>query len=175
MKNWIQKIVRQTLSRFRYKDGIDLDKYYKNIFDNKFNITYDNLKSIVELDSNIQINHIKDKIIIFLKPEYYSTDEFLENQNQLYNYEYLKNLFRDEAKNNKLVLLIYKLIVDSEVLSYTEISNLLKKTGEKELDIKQVAHYCKDLRLYNLINISLNPKSGNERLIKKKRGYRNLS
>ena len=172
MKSYASKLVRKDLSRSIYKNGIPLTEYFENIFNrlhnNNFNISLQDLKSIISKDSNLILEKKSDTIeILKLISSYYKSKEYYDNEEDLYNFSYTKNLFEEEKNLNALS--IYKIIMDSEEITYAQISKILKDYTENKinLDLKQVAHYCKELKKYNLILVKVKSSKNNERVVVK--------
>jgi hypothetical protein len=165
MKNYLTKCLRKELSRLKNKNGLSIAEYFSEIRVNQKSlsgINIDTFKSIIEKDKSLKF----DSNAVYLIQDYYNTEEYFQFENELYNFKYITNLFKEEANTN--ILLIYKLIIDIDVLNYIDISKLLETLCNIKLDIKQVAHYCKELKLLNLIKSDLNVSNNNERLIMKK-------
>jgi hypothetical protein len=164
MKQYLIKTIRKELSKLKNKNGIKLSQILQNL-PTELQFSEDIIIPLTKNDKFIKIDSSKQNTII-LNSEFYENPEYFQYEDEIYNYRYIKNLFKEDVNTN--ILLIYKLIIDSEELNYIEISKLLDSLCKIKLDIKQVAHYCKELKLLNLVKIDLNSVNNNERIITKK-------
>jgi hypothetical protein len=175
MKRIICANTKKELSKLINKLGINSQKYFQEkIFNSKYNITYEELISILQEDENIIINKGKkeNETLISVKKIFFSKKEYLQNEEELYNWNYIKTLFREELNLN--ILHVYKLIKDLGEINYAEIRNLLKKLMDIKLDIKQISHYCKEIKLMNLIKNETNETSNEKIVSLRKIEYENV-
>jgi hypothetical protein len=175
MKKIICANTKKELSKLINKLGINSQKYFRDkILNSKYNITYEELISILQEDENIIINKGKkeNETLIIVKKVFFLTKEYLENEEELYNWNYIKTLFREELNLN--ILHVYKLIKDLGEINYAEIRDLLKKLMDIKLDIKQISHYCKEIKLMNLIKNESNETSNEKIVSLRKIEYENV-
>ncbi len=175
MKKIIFTNIKKELSKLINKKGINLDKYFKKeISNSKFNITFQEFMEIVEEEKEFIINKQNNFNLIQINEDFYKSKEYYIFEEELYNWNYMKTLFREELNLN--ILLIFKLIKDLGEVNYSEICNNLKRIMNINLDIKQISHYCKEIKVMNLIFSDSILTLSNERLVKpKKIEYLNLS
>jgi hypothetical protein len=154
MKKYFLKDLRKELSKLKNKNGINIFEYqWFPALDTKTIIT------LIKSDRNL----VFENPVVKLIETYFLEEEYSNFENEIYNFKYITNLFKEQANTN--ILQIYKLIHDHETLNYIDISKLLEQLVKIKLDIKQVAHYCKELKILNLIKSDLNASNNNERLI----------
>jgi hypothetical protein len=168
MKKHICKLIRKDLSRARHFGGVLFDEYYENIFhafyNSKFMISKNDLKNILLKDEFVKFDYSNKETIISLISSFYETKEHKENEEDVYNYNYIKNLFKEE--NNTLILIIYKLIIDFEKTTYNEISSTISKINSSlKIDKKQTSHYCKLLKKINFLYKGKKLSKNNERVV----------
>ena len=175
MKKIICSNIRKELSKLINIKGMNLEKYFKKELSNsKFNITYQELIEIFKEDNLLKLKRENNIDLILPTEEFYSTKEYSLNEDELYNWTYIKTLFVEELNMN--ILLVYKIIKDLGEVNYAEISNNLKKLMDIKLDIKQISHYCKEIKIMNLISSETNLNISNEKVVKIKNiEYENLN
>ena len=89
-----------------------------------------------------------------MEEKYFSSSNYLEFEEEHYNTNYLKTLFKEEANS---MISIYKLLVDYPSLTYQQISNEMFKLYDVKKDIKQVSHYCMELlKIKQIISRQIN-------------------
>jgi hypothetical protein len=166
MKKFYLKEVRLELSKIKHIKGVKIVELYE-LFEEKFSsnstkfISDEIFAQMLKSDCNLEFQNDSE---VVLKNEFFKSQEFIENENKIYNFQYVKNIFKEEVNEN--ILLIYKIIHDYQELNYTFISKMLKKLLDINNDIKQVAHYCKDLKAYNFIDIIMSQNNNNEKIIR---------
>jgi len=166
MKKFYLKEVRLELSKIKHLKGVKICELY-DFLEEKFSshstkfISNEIFTHMLKSDNFLEILNDSD---VAIKSEFLKTQEYIENENKIYNFQYVKNIFKEEVNEN--ILLIYKIIHDYEELNYTFISKMLKKLLDINNDIKQVAHYCKDLKAYNFIDIIMSQNNNNEKIIR---------
>ena len=143
MKKLHLNSIRNTLSISKNKLGLSLDSLYKS---HPYTISYDIFSSLLSYDPHIEITPNK---IVQLSANYYSTPEYAQFEQNHYNSNYLKTLFKEET--NTIKISIYKLLVDTPNMTYNEISKEMLRLYDVRLDIKQVSHYCMELMKIKLI------------------------
>lgn len=175
MKKQVYQKIKKELSRLINRKGMGLEKYYATeLRTSKLNITYDELLEIIKEDNSFTISKIGNNDIVKIDEDFYKSKEYYSFEDQIYNWNYTKTLFREQLNLN--ILLIYKLIRDLGEVNYAEISNHLKRLKDINLDIKQLSHYCKEIKLMNLISSYANLNISNEKFVKLKTvEYENLS
>ena len=148
MKKLYLKEIHNILSLSKNKKGIKIDELFK-IF--PYNISFDLLKKIINEDNTIlKLN----ENIILMEEKYFSSSNYLEFEEEHYNTNYLKTLFKEEANS---MISIYKLLVDYPSLTYQQISNEMFKLYDVKKDIKQVSHYCMELlKIKQIISRQIN-------------------
>jgi len=167
MKKIISTNIKKELSKLINRKGMNLDKYYKkDISNSKFNITYQELLDIIKEQKIFKITRENNFNLIHIEEQFYKSKEYFLFEEEIYNWNYMKTLFREESNLN--ILLIYKLIKDLGEVNYAEISNNLKRVMNIKLDIKQLSHYCKEIKLMNLIFSDAILLVSNEKLVKPK-------
>jgi hypothetical protein len=167
MRTFLTKAIRKELSRFRHKNGVKITDFFEKFksLPGCVGLDLNFMKKLLESDKNIKID--TSTTTIRLEDEYLKGSEFSQFENELYNYKYITNLFKEE--NNVNILAIYRIICDNNEMNYLDISKSLEALCSNiKLDIKQVAHYCKELKLMNLIKSDLNIANNNERIITRK-------
>ena len=145
MKKLYLKEIHNILSLSKNKKGIKLDELYKVY---PYTLSFDLFKTIINEDELIK--KLKDNIII-IDENYFSTQSYLEFEEEHYNTNYLKTLFKEEANS---IISIYKLLIDYPKLTYQQISNEIFRLYNVKKDIKQVSHYCMELLKIKLITSS---------------------
>ena len=143
MKKLHLNSIRNTLSISKNKLGLSLDLLYKS---HPYTISYDIFSSLLSTDPHIEINSNK---IVQLSANYYSSSEYAQFEQNHYNSNYLKTLFKEET--NTIKISIYKLLVDTPSMTYNDISKEMLRLYDVKLDIKQVSHYCMELMKIKLI------------------------
>ncbi len=148
MKKLYLKEIHNILSLSKNKKGIKIDELYK-IF--PYNISFDLFKKIINEDNaTLKLN----ENIILMEEKYFSSSNYLEFEEEHYNTNYLKTLFKEEANS---MISIYKLLVDYPSLTYQQISNEMFKLYDVKKDIKQVSHYCMELlKIKQIISRQIN-------------------
>lgn len=132
---------------------------------NKFNnveCIKTNYSSYIILHQNNNINNNESYI---LSNKYKFSLTYNKQLNKLYNYNYLKNIYKD--KNNSLIRNIYKAILDiNSQTNHNEIYIYLNNICSIDVkDIKNASHYCKFLNKANRIVSDLSQKNVNEKLL----------
>ena len=145
MKKLYLKEIHNILSLSKNKKGIKINDLYKVY---PYTISYELFQKIINEDELIK--KLKDNIII-MDENYFTTQSYLEFEEEHYNTNYLKTLFKEEANS---MISIYKLLVDYPKLTYQQISNEIFKLYNIKKDIKQVSHYCMELLKIKLITSS---------------------
>ena len=150
MKKFYLKEIKLELSKIKFIKGVGIEELY-GCFEARYknsNIkssAFINKKLFVDLiktdESNIEIFNNSD---VKLTQDFYKSSQYTDNENKIYNFQYVKSIFKQEV--NEIILFIYKIIHDYDELNYTFISKMLKNLVDINNDIKQVAHYCKDLK-----------------------------
>ena len=170
MKKFYLKEIRLELSKLMNIKGVEIGEFFSKFESrftnkNKKSLGFINRKEFIDIIKSDELNiQIINNSNVKLREQYYKTPEYFENENKIYNFHYVKSIFKQEI--NEIILFIYKIIHDYEELNYTFISQKLKILVDINNDIKQVAHYCKDLKAYNFIEINVSQKNNNEKIIK---------
>ena len=170
MKKFYLKEIRLELSKLMNIKGVEIGEFFSKFESrftnkNKKSLGFINRKEFMDIIKSDELNiQIINNSNVKLREQYYKTPEYFENENKIYNFHYVKSIFKQEI--NEIILFIYKIIHDYEELNYTFISQKLKILVDINNDIKQVAHYCKDLKAYNFIEINVSQKNNNEKIIK---------
>ena len=139
MKKFFKNKIKSILTVSTNRTGISLDKIKENF---PFEFHKDKVELLLNEDNDViknkeKTNQTTDNFNYSLTNEYIKSNNFEEIEKKIYKLDYLCSLFKEIE-----IINIYKLIKDSDKITYQQIVNYLINIYNLKKDIKQVSHYC---------------------------------
>ena len=139
MKKFFKNKIKSILTVSTNRTGISLDKIKENF---PFEFHKDKVELLLNEDNDViknkeKTNQKTDNFNYSLTNEYIKSNNFEEIEKKIYKLDYLCSLFKEIE-----IINIYKLIKDSDKITYQQIVNYLINIYNLKKDIKQVSHYC---------------------------------
>ena len=148
MKKFLKNRIKSILTISSNRTGISLEKIKENFpyefHKDKIELLLNEDKDVIKNKANSNQNI--DNFIYSLNNEYIKSNNFEKIERKIYNLDYLCSLFKETE-----IINIYKLIKDSDTITYQQIVNYLINIYNLKKDIKQVSHYCLILLKLNQI------------------------
>ena len=139
MKKFFKNKIKSILTVSTNRTGISLDKIKENF---PFEFHKDKVELLLNEDNDViknkeKTNQTTDNFNYSLTNEFIKSNNFEEIEKKIYKLDYLCSLFKEIE-----IINIYKLIKDSDKITYQQIVNYLINIYNLKKDIKQVSHYC---------------------------------